>query len=252
MRRDKMGINFMQLTPGKTNCYLLPANEGYLLIDTGYEADYENFLQELAEEGVEISEINYLLLTHHHDDHAGFVNQLLADCELQIIAQQAAAELLETGENDKTRGGGIVNRRMYCIFKLGQWLVPNLFGLTFDPVSLRDKDILVSGDSQNVLEEIGIDGEILYTPGHTVDSISVLLADGSIFCGDAAANFPGVVGAKYCPPFITDINQLYESWKTIIDSKAEVVYPAHGNSFAVERLKENIGAYTNQELINFF
>jgi len=230
----------------------VPGEDGYLLVDTGYKSDYESFRQELRDKGVKLNEIDYLLLTHHHDDHVGFVNELLADCELQIIAHQAAEELLPTGENDKTNGGGIINKRMYCIFKFGQWFIPNLFGLTFPPVFLRDKDILVDGDNKNLLTELGIKGEILYTPGHTVDSISILLADGSILCGDLAANFPALVGAKYCPPFITNVSKLYSSWEKVITRGAKQVYPAHGEPFAVERLEENIGEYTNDDLIKFF
>ncbi len=40
-----MKNEFVTLSPGKTNCYLIQVNNGYLLIDTGYEKDYSNFLQ---------------------------------------------------------------------------------------------------------------------------------------------------------------------------------------------------------------
>jgi glyoxylase-like metal-dependent hydrolase (beta-lactamase superfamily II) len=51
---------------------------------------------------------------------------------------------------------------------------------------------LVTGDTG--LREIGIllDGEVLETPGHTVDSISILFDDGNCLIGDASGNFPGL------------------------------------------------------------
>ena len=54
---------------------------------------------------------------------------------------------------------------------------------------LADRDIIIEGDNDEFLKGIGIDGVILHTPGHTRDSISVLLSDGSAFVGDAAMNF---------------------------------------------------------------
>jgi len=57
---------------GWTWCYLLKCTGGYLLIDTDYEKYYARFEKKLANLGIAASDIKYLLLTHHHDDHAGF------------------------------------------------------------------------------------------------------------------------------------------------------------------------------------
>jgi len=247
MADDHITINLSQ-----TNCYLLESDDGYLLIDTGYEKDYNTFLKELKKKNLELSQINHLLLTHHHDDHVGFVNKLLNKTDLKIIAHQQAKELLKKGENDHTRGGGIINRRVYFIFKFGKLFIPDLFGLTFPPVHLRDKDILIEGDDKNVLKSIGIDGKILYTPGHTIDSISVLMDDDRIFCGDAAMSFGLWLGTKYHTIFITDLIQYYKSWKKIMKHGAKKLYPSHGKPFTIDKLKKNLGEYEPDSLIEFF
>ena len=54
---------------------------------------------------------------------------------------------------------------------------------------ITKKDYIVEGDNYEVLKEIGIDRTIFYTPGHTDDSISVVLSYGRAFVGDAAMNF---------------------------------------------------------------
>ena len=171
---DKLENEFICLKPGKTNCYILKGGNGYLLIDTGYESDYKSFLKQLKDYHIGLDEIKYLLLTHHHDDHVGFANKLLDDTDLKIISYKYSKKLLKEGKNDKSRDGGIINKRMYFVFKFGQWFIPNLFGLTFPTISLRNKDILLNGDNLSILREIGIEGDILYTPGHSIDSISVL------------------------------------------------------------------------------
>ncbi|MFC4541373.1 MBL fold metallo-hydrolase [Halosolutus amylolyticus] len=240
--REVMGI---KLSPGATNCYLLEADRGYLLIDTGYEWEYRSFLAQLADAGVAVDEIEYLLLTHHHDDHVGFANELLEG--VTVIAHEAAEDLLQAGENDRS-GGGLLNRRVYYLAKVRSWLTPE-WDLTFPPVTLRDDDMLVDGDDDQLLRELGIDGTILETPGHTPDSISVLLDDGTLFCGDAAMSRPLWAGIKYHTIFITDVDQYYESWQKILGSGAKRVYPAHGDPFDVERLREHMGAYSDDSLI---
>lgn len=179
-------------------------------------------------------------------------NKLLSDTQLTIIAHTLAEELLKTGENDKSSGGGIINKRMYYLFKFGRKFIPNVFELTFPPVFLRDKDILVEGDNEEILERIGVDGKILYTPGHTVGSVSVLYGSDIIFCGDAAMSWPLWAGIKYHTIFITDVDQYYRSWEKIIASGAQTVYPSHGAPFSTDKLKENRGEFTNEDLISFF
>jgi len=70
-----------------------------------------------------------------------------------------------------------------------------------------------------LLAEIGIAGEILSTPGHSDDSVSLLLDDGSVFTGDltpleAAYGEAGEV--------------VKASWQLLREKVARRVYPAHG------------------------
>ena len=88
------------LTLGPTNIYLLNVNNGYLLIDTSYPDEYDSFVQKLNEIDINISEIKYLLLTHHHNDHVGFAAQLVKNSSAKIIVHEAAKSYLETGRMD--------------------------------------------------------------------------------------------------------------------------------------------------------
>ena len=71
-------------------------------------------------------------------------------------------------------------------------------------------------------------GKILFTPGHTSDSISLEI-DNMIFCGDAAMN--GVPSFRRITIWIEDKNLFYQSWDVLIAEKAERIYPAHGKPF---------------------
>ena len=149
-------------------------------------------------------------------------------------------DLILKGENDLTHGGGYVNRRVALIVRLYSSLILRKTRHTFPSYRLRDGDILVTGDAN--LQDIGIplNGKIIETPGHTVDSIFILFADGDCLAGDAAANMLQFAGAKYCVVFITDFGAYYGSWEKIIAAGASRIFPAHGAHFAVDKLKGNL------------
>lgn len=231
--------------------YLVPCQGGYLQVDTAYNRDYPAFRKGLQKAGVRIEEINYLFLTHHHDDHAGFLHELARDTDVTIVANRMAKELLLIGENDKTHGGGWVSPLIRFLAET-KMRFDRKWTLTFPPFTLRDRDVQVDGDNCDLLRKIGIPGDILYTPGHTIDHHVLLLDSGEVFCGDAAANMLLFAGSHYFPVFMTDIEAAYQSWQKLLDAGARTVYPAHGKPFPAARLKEQLGKIKSGDLIPFF
>ena len=201
--------------------------------------------------GIRLETIRCLLLTHHHDDHAGFLNELTRDADLTIIAHQKSQALLQSGENDKTHGGGYVNQLIKTFAGLKMRLDPR-WTLTFPQFSLREGDILLTSDDDQALRQLGIAGKVLVTPGHCIDHISIALDSGEAFCGDAAASFLHWAGTRYCTVFMTDMEEAYRSWQKLLDAGAKVIYPAHGKPFLADKLSENIGRMKTEDLVRFF
>ncbi len=216
---------------GWTRCFLLKCTGGYLLIDTDYQKYYKLFEKKLANLGIATSDIKYLLLTHHHDDHAGFAAELVRRTGCRVIAHRNAVSVLEKGKSEETIKP--VNRRIQIVMTF-YMLVHKEF--KFPPVRLAERDIVIEGDNDSFLKGIGIDGVILHTPGHTRDSVSVLLSDGSAFVGDAAMNFLRWTGVGHRPIYIEDINTVYESWRKLRERGARVIYPSHGRPFSATKL----------------
>ena len=216
---------------GFTWCYLLKCTSGYVLIDTSYPGYYAPFEKKLAELGIRASDIKYVLLTHHHDDHAGFAAELILRAGCPLIAHRNAASPLKQGRSEGTARP--VNRRVRMLFTFYTLFHKEY---KFPPLTLTDRDILVEGDSDSILKDIGIDGVILHTPGHSSDSISVLLSDGCAFVGDAAMNFLRWTGVGHRPVYIEDIDTVYASWQRIRERGARVIYPSHGRPFSAGAL----------------
>ncbi|MBN1883609.1 MAG: MBL fold metallo-hydrolase [Deltaproteobacteria bacterium] len=224
------GVRMMKLS--FTNIFFIPCDGGYLQIDTSYPGYYEEYLEELKKLGIEPSEIKYLLLTHHHDDHSGFVVDLLEkNPETILIVHKNALEGLSSGAS--VEDSRPVNT---CVKILVGKIFSRFHKFVFAPCTLREGDIVLDGEDGSLLHSIGIDGTIIYTPGHSNDSISILLSDGSAFVGDIAMDFLNICNCRHLPIYITDVDEVYESWDNLKAHGAKTIYTSHGKPFGVEEL----------------
>lgn len=208
------------------NTYVYPTRAGYVMVDTGYEHSFSAVARSLKKQGIALSDIMYVFLTHAHDDHAGFLNELLEKCpHVKVIASGKAIPTLLRGQNSFAGGCSGIGALIFCKFM-------GLFGKgrhLFPPVDRRhlDRFIEVSPQTQKDAGAL-LEGKILFTPGHTADSISLKIDD-IVFCGDAAMN--GIPSFRRITIWIEDKTQFQTSWDTLIAEHARSVYPAHGAPF---------------------
>jgi len=95
---------------------------------------------------------------------------------------------------------------------------------------------IVLDDQGLSLNEYGIPGKIVYTPGHTYGSISVVLDSGDAFVGCLAHNRPPLVLKPRLPIYAKDIELIKKSWKVVINAGAQTIYPAHGKAFPLDKI----------------
>jgi glyoxylase-like metal-dependent hydrolase (beta-lactamase superfamily II) len=230
-KEQPMDRTVKYVTVGFTNIYFIPCEGGWLQVDCGYPGDYGKYLKRVNGIGIDPSDVRYLLLTHHHDDHAGFAAEFVTKHDVVVIVHEKALGPLASGASleDMRPVNGCVGT-VFSVFSIFHG------GFTFPPFIPREKDLIVIGDNAAMLKGIGIDGVILSTPGHTDDSISAVLSDGSAFAGDVAMNFLGICGTRHRPIYIKDIGQVYASWGRLKRSGAQTIYPSHGRAFPASEL----------------
>ena len=76
------------------------------------------------------------------------------------------------------------------------------------------------------LAEYGFDAKILYTPGHSIGSRSVITGDGALFCGDMLSHAWGRIIKSTDEAGLARLKEL----------GVETIYPGHGSPFSMERL----------------
>ena len=205
-------------------------NGGYVLIDTGYAGSYPAFRRRLQKTGVHPEEIKFVFLTHAHDDHAGFLNEVLAVTDARVILHPKAIDGLLKGQNSFE--GGCSSRMAWLFCQLLA-----LFGKgkhRYPPLRKEYLDRMLPLDSP-AFRALSLPFTVIGMPGHTADHIA-LLKDGLLFCGDAAMNnYPSV---KRTIIWIEDLDQYRLSWEKMIALNPERIYPAHGKPFPVQDLKK--------------
>lgn len=208
------------------NTYVYHTPSGYIMIDTGYEHSLSSVKKNLERFGIALSEIKYVFLTHAHDDHAGFLNELMHENqELKVIMSDKAMPTLKRGQNSFEGGCSTFLAWVFCklmaLFGKAEHRFPCIES------ELESRFIEITEQNQNELEEL-LHGKILFTPGHTKDSIS-LKKDSIIFCGDAAMN--GFPSRKRLIIWIENTQQFEQSWEVLLKQDAKLIYPAHGKPF---------------------
>lgn len=145
----------------KTRCYLLENGNQSLLVDTDWAGTLPLFFRALKEAAVPLRDIRYLLLTHCHPDHMGLAPELMR-LGVQLVLMDVQLPYVHFSD------------RIYAKAR----------NTSFTPIDETQALVLSCEASRAFLVAHGIQGEVLHTPGHSEDSISLLLDDGTAIVGD--------------------------------------------------------------------
>ena len=218
------------------NTYVYKAPAGFVMIDTGYEPSMKKVERKLRAHSLSFSDIKYVFLTHAHDDHAGFLNELMNKYpDIRVIINPKSIPVLKKGQNRFDGGCSSILACAFCkmmsLWGKGKHLFPKL-----DERNIK-RMIKIDDSNRKQLEAI-LGGKIIYTPGHTNDSVSLKIGK-FVFCGDAAMN--GLPSLHRITIWVENPSDFKASWKKLIDEGVRIVIPAHGRPFPIEDLKKNIG-----------
>ena len=185
----------IKLKYGNTNTFFIRGEQGGLLIDTDYAGTLPAFYKAMKNANIRINDIKYVLATHYHPDHMGLVGQLV---EQGIVLLLVDVQKEAVHFSDK-------------IFEKDK--------LQYSKINEADATIITCEESRKVLSSIGISGEIIQTPSHSADSISLILDNGSCFVGDLEPS-------EYLEAY--DNNEaLKNDWDLIMSYDPKTIFFAH-------------------------
>lgn len=180
---------------GNTNTFYIPGRSGGLLVDTDYAGTMNAFYRALKTNGLEMKAIRCVMATHYHPDHMGLIGSL-AEAGAKLLLMDVQKDAVHFSDR---------------IFERDR--------LPFTPVSEADAAVIACEESRAFLAGLGIAGEVIHTPSHSEDSVSLVLDDGDIFVGDLE---PYEYLAAY-----ENNERLKSDWERILSFSPKRIFHAH-------------------------
>lgn len=187
----------IKLKYGNTNTFYIPGDTGGLLVDTDYAGTLAAFYKTLKRNGIQVKDIRYVLATHYHPDHIGLVGELMKQ-GVKLLLIDVQKDLVHFSDR-------IFARDM----------------LPYAPIREEDATVISCEESRVFLAGMGISGEIIHTPSHSPDSVSLVLDDGECFVGDLEP-------LEYLAAYEENA-ALKNDWERILSFRPARVYYAHAN-----------------------
>ncbi|MBN2466786.1 MAG: MBL fold metallo-hydrolase [Deltaproteobacteria bacterium] len=220
----------IRLRLGTSNAYLIGGKNRRILVDAGNARKEKKFLRIMNQHDAAPSEIGLIIITHVHYDHVGSLKAIRALCHCPVAVHADEKGILDSGSGVLPKG----------VTKTGKWLIglgrrllrfyPELFDFAAVDAEIALKEELD-------LTEFGIPGRIIFTPGHTTGSVSVVLRDGKAFIGDLAINYLPFGGGPIFPPFADNAAELLQSWENLLAQNIISIFPGHGKPFSAKQLR---------------
>ncbi len=173
---DTLGVG----NPNTIAVYVVKGGTKTAVIDCGHASSYGNVLEGLRELGIAPSEVDYLIPTHVHLDHAGAAGHLLRRMRrAKVIAHERAVPHLI----DPTR----LIEGATKVF--GEELI-HAYG---KPIPIEKERTVAVGEESH-LELGGVSLTTIHAPGHAPHQISILAEEEHLlFSADAVGSvFPAV------------------------------------------------------------
>jgi len=208
-----------------SNAYLVANGKQAILIDCGMKKKEKKIIAALEKLQLSPQDIQLIILTHTHYDHAGSIKALQQITGAKILVHKAEASCLAQG---------------HCAFPKGTMWFPKIMsaiGRALDKWVGRYASVApdIAIAKRFDLEPFGIDGYVLPTPGHTAGSLSVVIEDSHAIVGDTLFN---IFKHSVYPPYANDQEGLLKSWKKLLEIDCKYFYPGHGKPFTRERLQK--------------
>ncbi|MFC1930829.1 MBL fold metallo-hydrolase [Chloroflexota bacterium] len=198
------------------------------LIDTGPTTSANAVLDGIKKIGVDPEEIDYLVVTHIHLDHAGGAGVLLKDMpKVQVVVHEKGAKHLVAPEKLVSSFAMAMGEEMMA--KVGE-VVP-IDVERINPVN--DNDVLELGKGQTL--------KFIHAPGHAPHELCILESrHNGLFGGDGIgiSVADNEVLLPVTPPPSFDLEIYLDTLKRLMTLPVQMIYFAHFG--ASDKVKENL------------
>jgi glyoxylase-like metal-dependent hydrolase (beta-lactamase superfamily II) len=172
-----------EVSLGFVNAFILDADHGLTVIDTGFAGSAGKILKAIREIGREPSDVHQILVTHCHSDHAGSLAELKRLTGATVTMHPVDAEMVRAGKalRPLKPAPGLFNAFM------GRFL------LRWAPTVVEPAEVEHQvGDGETLPIAGGL--QAIHVPGHCAGQLAFLWPEhgGVLIAADAVANVFGL------------------------------------------------------------
>ncbi len=183
----------------KTNYHLILGGDGKIVaFDAGWPGTYFEYAKAMKDTGFGIEQVDFAVVSHFHLDHAGLIGEMIKDGITCVVFDNQADKIDEME--------GIILKKQKDYVRIDK---SKLLRMKCD-------------ESRQWLSSLGIQGEVVQTPGHSTDSVSFVSDDGDALIGDL-----------YREEIALDPESRL-SLRLLRNKKVKNIYPAHGENYLVQ------------------
>jgi glyoxylase-like metal-dependent hydrolase (beta-lactamase superfamily II) len=193
-----------------------------ILIDTGHKNKRSKLERALT--NLKVKDIDYLVLTHSHFDHAGNAEFAKEKFNAKVVIHASEYEYLKTGNSPLPKGSIFLTK--FIIHATNVFSICPLYEPCVGNIQLADTFNF---------SNMGINSYVLHTPGHSIGFLSIIIDNEIAIVGDAMF---GVFPWSVFPPYADNVTQMVNSWKILLDSGCSTFLPAHGRACSYRLLKK--------------
>lgn len=227
LRLTHVGPGVHRLSSVHTNWYLVEDGGRLTVLDAGLPGDWRAFLSALSRLGHAPDDVDAVLVTHHHRDHAGNAERLRS-AGARVFSHPADAPFLRGEEHLSDRGIVPYLWRPWYASYILRYVAK---GITRTPPVARLDEL-----EDGAVVDVPGSPRVLHVPGHTAGSCALVLEERSLlFTGDALVTLDVARGPRgrqgpqvVRGPHTADADLAVESLDVLAGTQADTVLPGHG------------------------
>ena len=202
--------------------------ESNILIDAGVPGTGKKIAKKLRKRGVRTGELDLIIVTHAHYDHAGSANYLSNYFQASVLSGQMDEASLLLGQSKKP----VIATPLRWLAKFALLGVKD----NFDPITVVKT---INHNEDFNLEEFGFKGTIRQVGGHTPGSLIVEMEDGNVFVSDLVRGsfFPLFKKRARVHLFMEDNSKAFTILEDILKRNPKKLYCGHGGPLSTDELK---------------
>lgn len=220
--------------PWHVAAYLILADEA-VLVDAGAPGTRgrKELTNALTELGVDISEVDHLVLTHPHSDHIGQAKTVIEKANPTVYAPKGVQERLERSESDlenrvkeNALNAGIPGERVEEEARKA------VESLSRNSRLLPPHEINAAYGDGDQINPGGAEFKTIHTPGHQKEHHCLVTRD-IMFSGDMVIESfrSAALNVGLDDGVLNSINDFYKAYEKLQHQNVEWVYPGHGPVF---------------------